>query len=263
MRVAYFDCSRGISGIASLAALIDAGADVDYLSKELEFLGSDRPIIRTDEAVVDQFRVRRISVKGGGTQVGRRLADVEALLDAGGLPDAARDLALRIYRRLAEAEARVHGSSPDAVRFREIGSLRSIVGVVGTALAIEQLGIDQVVASPLPFGRGTVDTEHGRLAVPAPVTLELLRGVPVEPQEVSGELVTPTGAAILAVAGASFGQIPAMTIDSIGCGAGEPRRPEIVPRVVVGRRRDSRQRSRPVRDRRSRQAHPEGASQAE
>jgi hypothetical protein len=241
MRVAYFDCSRGISGIASLAALIDAGADVDYLSKELQFLGGDLPIMRTADVVLDEFRVRRVSVEGGRAQVGRRLADLETLLSAGALPDAARDLALRIYRRLAEAEARVHGSSPDAVRYHEIGSLRSVVGVVGTALAIEQLGIDEVVASPLPFGRGTVDTEHGRLAVPAPVTLELLRGVPVEPQEVSGELVTPTGAAILAVAAASFGQIPAMTIDSIGCGAGEPRRPEIVPRVVVGgARRDSR-----------------------
>ena len=238
MRVAYFDCSHGISGIAALAALIDAGADVDYLSKELEFLGSDLPIVNTHDVVLEEFRVRRVSVESGGAQVGRRVADLEALLSASGLPDAVRDLALRIYRRLAEAEARVHGSSPDVVRFHEIGSLRSIVGVVGSALAIEQLGIDEVVASPLPFGRGTVDTEHGRLTVPAPVTLELLRGLPVVPQEVAGELVTPTGAAILAVAATSVGQIPAMTIDSIGFGAGEPRHPEIVSRVVVGRGSD-------------------------
>jgi pyridinium-3,5-bisthiocarboxylic acid mononucleotide nickel chelatase len=240
MRVAYFDCGLGISGLAALAALIDAGADVDYLSKELEFLGRDLPIMRTDDVVLHEFRVRRISVEGGDAQAGRRLADLEALLSAGGLPHAAHDLAVRIYRRLAEAEARVHGSSPDDVRFHEIGSLRSIVGVVGTALAIEHLEIDEVVSSPLPFGRGSVDTEHGRLAVPVPVTLELLRGVPVEPQETAGELVTPTGAAILAVAAASSGQIPAMTIDSIGCGAGEPRRPDIVSRVVVGRGRDDR-----------------------
>jgi len=239
MRVAYLDCARGISGIALLAALIDAGADVDYLSKELEFIGRDLPIMRTDDVVLHEFRVRRVSVEGGRAQVGRRLADLEALLSAGAFPDAALDLALRIYRRLAEAEARVHGSSPDVVRFHEVGSLRSAVGVVGTALALEQLGIDEVISSPLPFGRGTVDTEHGRLVVPAPVTLELLRGMPVEPQEASGELVTPTGAAILAVAAGSFGQIPAMTIDSIGCGAGEPRPPEIVARVVVGRGRES------------------------
>lgn len=234
MRVAYFDCSRGISGVASLAALIDAGADVECLSKELEFLGGNHPILRAEEVVLGEFRVRSVSVEGGGTSVGRRLADLEALLSAGRLPDAARDMALRIYGRLAEAEARVHGSSLDAVRFLEIGSLRSVVGVVGTALALEQLGIEKVVSSPLPFGRGAINTEHGRLALPAPATLELLRGVPVEPQEMSGELVTPTGAALVAVAAASFGPIPAMTIESVGHGMGDRTRREVVARVVVG-----------------------------
>ncbi len=234
MRVAYFDCSRGISGVAALAALIDAGADMDSLSKELAFLGGDRPIMSTEDAVLGEFRVRRVSVVGGGESVGRLPADLEALLSTGGLPDAARDLALRIYGRLAEAEARVHGSTPKAVRFHEVGSLRSVVGVVGTALAIEQLGIDTIVASPVPYGRGAVDTEHGRLAVPTPATLELLRGVPVVPQEEPGELVTPTGAAILAAGAASFGQIPPMTIESVGYGTGDIRSAPIVLRVVVG-----------------------------
>jgi uncharacterized protein (DUF111 family) len=234
MRVAYFDCSGGISGVAALAALIDAGADIDSLSKELEFLGGNVPILRTEEVVLGEFRVRRVSLEGGAESVGRRPAELEALVTAGGLPDAARDLALRIYGRLAEAEARVHGSSAEAVRFHEIGSLRSVVGVIGTALAIGQLGIDEVVASPVPFGRGTVETEHGRLAVPTPATLELLRGVPVEPQEEPGEFVTPTGAAILAAGAASFGEIPAMTIESVGYGTGDLRRPAIVLRVVVG-----------------------------
>jgi pyridinium-3,5-bisthiocarboxylic acid mononucleotide nickel chelatase len=234
MKVAYLDCSGGISGVAALAALIDAGADVDSLSKELEFLGGDAPILRTEDVVLGEFRVRRVSVEGGNESVGRRPADLEAVLSAGGLPDAARDLALRIYGRLAEAEARVHGSTPEAVRFHEVGSLRSVVGVVGTALAIEQLGIERIVASPVPYGRGMVDTEHGRLAVPTPATLELLRGVPVEPQEMSGELVTPTGAAILTVAATTFGQIPAMTIESVGYGTGDLRNAPIVLRVVVG-----------------------------
>jgi pyridinium-3,5-bisthiocarboxylic acid mononucleotide nickel chelatase len=234
MRFAYLDCSRGINGMASLAALIDAGADVDSLSKELEFLGRDLPVMRTDSVVLEGFRVRRISVEGGGAPVGRHLADLAAVLSASGLPDAVRELASRIYGRLAEAEARVHGSTPDAVRFHEIGSLRSVVGVVGTALAIEQLGIDEIVSSPLPFGRGLVDTEHGRLPVPTPATLELLRGMPVEPQEVSGEIVTPTGAAIVAIAATSFGQIPSMTIDAVGYGTDDLRSPGIVLRVVVG-----------------------------
>ena len=234
MRVAYFDCSGGISGVAALAALIDAGADVDSLSKELEFLGGNMPIMTTEDVVLGEFRVRRVTVEGGGESVGKRFPDLEALLSAGGLPDAARDLALRIYGRLAEAEARVHGSSPEAVRFHEVGSLRSVVGVVGTALALEQLGIDEVVGSPVPFGHGVVDTHHGRLAVPTPATLELLRGVPVESQDEPGELVTPTGAAILAAAAASFGQIPAMTIESVGYGTNDLRSTPIVVRVVVG-----------------------------
>ena len=234
MRVAYFDCSGGISGVASLAALIDAGADVESISKELEFFGGDGPILSTEEVVLGEFRVRRVSVEGGRASVGRRPADLEALLSGSGLPDAARDLALRIYGRLAEAEARVHGSTLEAVRFHEVGSLRSVVGVVGTSLALEQLGIDQVASSPVPYGRGTVETEHGPLTVPTPATLELLRGVPVAPHQVAGELVTPTGAAILATAAASFGQIPAMTIDTIGYGSGDPRGVPIVLRVVVG-----------------------------
>jgi uncharacterized protein (DUF111 family) len=234
MRVAYFDCSGGISGVAALAALIDAGADVDSISKELEFLGGDGPILSAGEVVLGEFRVRRVSVEGGAASVGRRPADLEALLSGSGLPDAARDLALRIYGRLAEAEARVHGSTSEAVRFHEVGSLRSVVGVVGTTLAIEQLGIERIVASPVPYGRGMVDTEHGRLAVPTPATLELLRGVPVEPQEMSGELVTPTGAAILTVAATTFGQIPAITIESVGYGTGDLRNAPIVLRVVVG-----------------------------
>jgi uncharacterized protein (DUF111 family) len=236
MRVAYFDCSGGISGVAALAALIDAGADVDSISKELEFLGGDGPILSTEEVVLGEFRVRRVSVEGGRESVGRQPADVEALLTAGGLPDAALDLARGIYRRLAEAEARVHGSSPDDVRFDEIGSLRSVVGVVGTSLALEQLGIDEVAASAVPFGRGMVETEHGRLAVPTPATLELLRGMPVEPQEEPGELVTPTGAAILTAAASSFGGIPSMTIESVGYGTGDPRGTPIVLRVVIGSR---------------------------
>jgi uncharacterized protein (DUF111 family) len=234
MRVAYFDCSGGISGVASLAALIDAGADVESISKELEFLGGDGPILSTEPVMLGEFRVRRVSVENGAASVGRHPADLEALLSGSGLPDAARDFALRTYSWLGEAEARVHGHTPESVRFHEIGSRRSVVGVVGTALAIGQFGIEEIVASAVPFGRGAVVTEHGRLAVPTPATLELLRGMPVEPQEEPGEFVTPSGAAILLAAEASFGQIPAMTIESVGYGTGDVRGDPIVLRVVVG-----------------------------
>jgi len=234
MRVAYVDCSGGVSGIATLAALIDAGADVDSISKELAFLGGGVPILRTEDVMLREFRALRVSVEGGRAPVGRGLADLEAALSAGGLPDVALDMALAVYRRLADAEARVHGSRRNRVRFHEVGSLRSVLGVVGTALALQQLGIEEVAATKVPYGRGTVDTEHGRLAVPTPATLELLRGVPVEPQQGSGELVTPTGAAILATMTSTFGDIPAMTIDSIGYGTNAPSGAPILLRVVIG-----------------------------
>ena len=113
MTVAYFDCSRGISGGAALAALLDAGADIDALSKELGFLGGDPSLLTTEEMMLGPFRVRTITVADAGARVGAGLGDLEHLLGTSRLPDRARDLALRVYRRLAEAEARVHGSSPE------------------------------------------------------------------------------------------------------------------------------------------------------
>ena len=232
MRVAYFDCARGISGGAAFAALLDAGADAGALAAALDTLGSDGTRVRIEDAMVGVFRARRVTVDRGDEQLGSGLADMEALVTKASLPDPARHMAIGVYRRLAEAEARVHGSEPDAVRFHEVGSLRSFVGVLGTALALDDLGIERVVASPLPFGRGTVDTAHGRIPVPAPATLELLRGMPVEPQDQQGELVTTTGAAILAVAASGSGGPPPMTIDRIGYGAGGPD--GSLFRVVVG-----------------------------
>ncbi len=234
MRVAYFDCRRGISGGAALAALLDAGADFADLADRLDVLGGDGSRIRVEDAMVGVFRARTITIDGGGEPVGRGLGDMEALITAASLPDAARDLALGVYRRLAEAEARVHGSDQAAVRFHEVGSLRSAVGVIGTALALDDLGIERIVASTLPFGRGTVGTAHGRLPVPAPATLELLRGIPVEPQDLEGELVTPTGAALLAVAASRFGAAPPMTIERVGYGTSGRRPNAVLLRVIVG-----------------------------
>jgi pyridinium-3,5-bisthiocarboxylic acid mononucleotide nickel chelatase len=238
MRVAYFDCARGISGGAAFAALLDAGADAGALAAALDVLGSDGTRVRIEDAMVGVFRARRVTIDRGDEQLGSGLADMEALVTKASLPDPARDMTIGVYRRLAEAEARVHGSDSDAVRFHEVGSLRSFVGVLGTALALDDLGIERVVASPIPFGRGIVDTAHGRIPVPAPATLELLRGMPVVPQDRAedreGELVTTTGTAILAVAASGSGEPPAMTIERIGYGAGGSDPDGILFRVVVG-----------------------------
>jgi uncharacterized protein (DUF111 family) len=234
MRVAYLDCARGISGGAAFAALVDAGADAGALVAALDALGSDGSRVRIEEGMVGPFRARTVSVDRGDEQLGSGLADMEGLVAAASLPEAARTVALDVYRRLAEAEARVHGSAPGDVRFHEIGSLRSFAGVVGTAVALHDLGIERVVASPLPFGRGTVATAHGRLPIPTPGTLELLRGLPVAPGEDDGELVTPTGAAIVAVTSSAFGAPPPMTIERVGYGANGSGPQAILFRVIVG-----------------------------
>ena len=233
--IAYVDARRGIGGSSLLAALVDAGADVDEIGDRLGFLVSSHAKLRAEETVVGGMRSCRVEIEDAHDRIVDGPADLLSKLAAGGLPSRARERAVDVYRRLAAAEARVHGAEPDGVRFEELAGLRSIVGVLGALLALEQLEIDVVSSSALPFGGGTTETHHGRLPLPAPATLELLRGTPVEPQTGPGELVTPTGAALLASLTSSFGEIPAMTIGTIGVGSSPSGGATIVTRVVIGR----------------------------
>lgn len=220
--IAYLDCFSGISGDMLLGAMLDAGLDLAALwdglatlplagySIAAEVAGDHgltgtRAVVTLDESVHHEHR---------------RLGDVRALLDASSIPERARETALAVFQRLAEAEARIHGTTPDDVTFHEVGAVDSIVDITGAALGFELLGIDDLYCSELPLTSGRVKSAHGPLPVPAPATLELLRdtgavwrAVPAE-----GELVTPTGAAILA-ARATFAR-PAMTVRAIGYGFG-------------------------------------------
>jgi len=150
----------------------------------------------------------------------RTYAEVRAIIEAGELPDPVREQALAVFHRLAEAEAKVHGATLDAVHFHEVGAVDSIVDIVGVALALHLLGVERVSASPVPTGSGTVTAAHGVMPVPAPATAELLRGIPLRAMEADGELTTPTGAAILAALATEFGPLPAMRVASLGYGAG-------------------------------------------
>jgi uncharacterized protein (DUF111 family) len=199
----------------------------------LRFLPGD-VAIEPSESKLGELRVRRISIRASDMPPARHLADIDDLIAGEHLPPRVRDVATGVYRRLAGAESRVHGSKVESVTFHEVGSPRSVIAVLGTALALDLLGIEQVVSSPLPTGSGTVDTEHGKLPVPTPATLELLRDVPLEPLDARGELVTPTGAAIVAEVASSFGPVPRMTVEGIGYGADDERSPTIVMRIVVG-----------------------------
>lgn len=225
--LAYLDCFSGISGDMLLGALLDAGLDLAALRDGLASLplaGYTLTAARVTDGGLTGTRLA-VALDADVPHAHRRLADVRALLDASALPERARDTALAIFQRLAAAEATIHGTTPNEVTFHEVGAVDSIVDIAGAALGFELLSVDALYCSELPLTSGRVNTAHGSLPVPAPATLELLRdtgavwrSVPTE-----GELVTPTGAAILATR-ASFTR-PAMTVRAVGYGFGSKHLP--------------------------------------
>jgi hypothetical protein len=234
VKVAYFDCPAGASGDMVLGALVDAGCPLGALEDALGTLG------------VAGWRLTAESVTRGGlggtrvvvvTDPGVRfhdLADLLAPLKRSTLADSLKARATAILTRLAEAEARVHRVPVDAVHFHEVGTLDTLVDVVGAVAGLDALGVDVVHVSAFPLGGGSVETAHGRLPIPAPATAELLRGFPVYDNGIVAELVTPTGAAILTTLAAP-GRIPAMTLLATGWGAGTRELP--IPnllRVLIG-----------------------------
>ena len=235
MPIAYFDCVAGISGDMALGALIDCGADFGKLEAQLHTLPLGPFEISHEEVEDAGLRATRVEVRAPSSHLIRTYASIRTLVDAAQLPDAVRDTAQRIFRRLAEAEARIHRKEVELVTFHEIGAVDSIVDVVGVSIGLAQLGIDRVFSSPVPTGLGMVRTEHGLMPIPAPAVVELLRGAPVYSRGVPVELTTPTGAAILAATSEGFGDLPLMRIESVGYGAGTQRLefPNVL-RILVG-----------------------------
>jgi hypothetical protein len=222
MRTAYFDCFAGASGDMILGALLDAGLNLEDLERELARLPIHDFSVEVESVEKGGIGGSQVTVVCGESHhhVHRHLRDLESILQGSDLGSATREKCLRIFRRLAEAEARVHRTGIDAVHFHEVGALDTIVDVVGSVVGLELLGVGSIHCSPLNLGGGTVKCAHGELPVPAPATAELVRGKPVYSSGVQAELLTPTGAAILITLAAEFGPIPAMAIQSIGYGAG-------------------------------------------
>src|SRR5882724_2072663 len=191
-RCLYLDCVGGIAGDMLLGALIDAGASLDAVRAGLPIPGLTVRVGRVDRRGV---RALSLNVDAGTDDVHRRWGDVRTLIDAAAMPDRARSRAHQAFALLAEAEGRVHGVAPEEVMFHEVGALDAIADICGVALALEDLGIDEVVCSPVPLGRGLARGAHGLLPLPAPATVELLRGAEVHGVEAPGETETPTGAA--------------------------------------------------------------------
>ncbi len=235
MRIAYFDCLAGISGDMALGALLDAGADFGAVREHLAELPLEPYEIEVDERQMGGLRATKVTVRAESTALVRTYSSIRMLLDAAPLPAPAKHTAQRIFRRLAEAEARIHRKEVELVTFHEVGGIDSIVDIVGTALALHLLGVERVFASAVPTGTGMVRTDHGLLPLPAPAVVELLRGAPMYSRGIPVELVTPTGAAILAATAEGFGDLPLMEVESVGYGAGthELEFPNLV-RVFVG-----------------------------
>lgn len=221
MRIAYLDCSTGISGDMTVAALIDAGVNPQSLRAAIDSLGLPGVKITTHSVMRCAFRAVHLTVEHPEQHAHRHLADIVKLIDgAGAVTPRQKEIARKIFGEIAAAEARVHGTTIDKIHFHEVGAIDSIVDIVAAAVGFDLLGVDEIVASPVPTGRGQVSIAHGVCAVPTPGTAELLVGIPLVDVPVNAELTTPTGAAILKTLVTRFGPLPAMTIDRVGYGAG-------------------------------------------
>ncbi len=219
MRIAYFDCFSGISGDMTLGALVDAGVDAEAIRDAVAKLGL--PAELTFETVRrGGFRATYAKVETPPEKAHRHLHHIEEMIDRAGLPARPAELAKRIFRRLGDAEAHSHGIEIRKVHFHEVGAVDSIVDIVGAAVGLDLLGVEAFEASAVPPGRGFIVADHGRMPLPAPATAELLKGVPLADSPVEMELTTPTGAAILTTVARRFGPLPAMTVETIGLGAG-------------------------------------------
>ncbi|MEA2180713.1 MAG: pyridinium-3,5-bisthiocarboxylic acid mononucleotide nickel chelatase [Solirubrobacteraceae bacterium] len=232
-RLLYIDAVAGVAGDMLLGALLDAGASEADVRAGLQRLGVDIVRTRTERHGIGAARIEVVARR---EHVHRTWADVRELIDAAELPTRAHARAHDAFRRLAEAEGHIHGMPADEVHFHEVGAIDAIADVCGVALALEALDVEEVACSSLPAPTGFVQAAHGRLPLPAPATLELLKGAPIHGVNLRLELVTPTGAALVAALATRFGPIPAMTLEATGYGAGArdlQERPNVV-RAIVG-----------------------------
>ncbi len=221
MRIAYLDCASGISGDMMLGALVDAGVPLAEIQEGIDSLGLPSCKLVAAEVKKCGFRATQVVVEHAPEHAHRHLHHITAMIEGSRLSPEQRALATAIFGRLATAEAKVHGTTIEKVHFHEVGAVDSIADIVGSAIGWDLLRVDKVVASPIPTGTGFIHIAHGRCAIPAPATAQLLKGIPLASFAPEGELTTPTGAAIVAEMACEFGPLPAMTIETIGIGAGQ------------------------------------------
>jgi uncharacterized protein (TIGR00299 family) protein len=236
MKQAYLDCFSGISGDMFVGSLLDAGLPLDRLLAELRKIPLGFYEFKRSRAVRGHLAGTRVEICVPARQPGRKLGDITGLILQSALSASVQRRILNVFNRLAEAEGKLHNMPPTEVHFHEVGAVDSIIDIVGTCVGLELLDISQLTCSPVNVGSGSVQAAHGSLPVPAPASLELLKDVPIYSSGVEGELVTPTGAALITTLSAGFGPIPPMKVECIGYGAGAreiPGQPNLA-RLLVG-----------------------------
>ena len=215
-----------------LGALLDLGVPARIVRDAIRALGVGEITMRVRKVRRGSLSARWVNFRGEPrTARDRRWKSIRALLESAELAPGVRERSLRVFSRLAQAEAKVHGIDPDEVHFHEVGALDALSDIVGVSVALEHLGVERLSCSPIALGRGVVESDHGRLPLPAPATLELLVGIPTYPYDVEWETLTPTGAALLAALCQDFGPMPPLVPRAQGFGAGE-QRPGPMPNVV-------------------------------
>lgn len=236
MTTAWFHPFNGIAGDMTLGALIAAGADVDSLRVELAKLNVDGWTLRTESVSRNGIGAVNVTVETDEGHSHRTAADIVALVEHADLAPRVAARAIAVFTALAEAEGHIHQADPASVHFHEVGGIDAIVDVVGSCLALEALDIDRIVVAPVAVGQGMTKSAHGIIPHPAPATVQLLEGIPVKGLDVTVELTTPTGAALVRALADGFGPMPEMTVASAGFGAGDnelEKHPNLL-HVVVG-----------------------------
>jgi len=237
MKLAYFDCFSGASGDMILGALVDAGLPLATLQERLALLDVEGYEVNAYPVTKKGLRATKVDVVIPRKDLpARDFRDMREIIEKSGLTPAEKEQGLRIFTRLAEAEARVHDCPVEEIHFHELGALDTLVDVMGAVIGFQALGIGKIVVSPLDVGGGMTEMAHGRLPIPGPATAELLKGAPIYSSGIDKELVTPTGAAILTTYSRTFGPMPRMRVEVVGYGAGGwdlPEKPNLL-RLFIG-----------------------------
>ncbi len=225
MKILYCDCFAGISGDMTLGALLDLGADLEEVQAALKGLGFAHLSLKATKTAKRGIAATKIHISFPvDPQPHRTFRDILAILEAAPLTDGVKEKSCRVFSLLARAEGKIHGKDPEEVHFHEVGALDSLVDIVGSVVALETLKPQKILASALPFSKGQIRCAHGILPLPAPATLEICREAAIPmvppPMDVAGELVTPTGAALVAALADSFGPVPPLRVKAVGYGAG-------------------------------------------